>query len=144
METITQNTRIEFAPETYRGLSDSEKTKRIYANSIVLQDNTDYRKIVLEFTFENVNNIPDTIQIYCFNPKTKIEKEIFAFFSFPSHNLLSPYQKQKSNKLTVDIDSNFDGENFSIENDYLVDRIGFHIDNVKSNVLFSCKTFTKE
>ena len=44
--------------------------KIIYENAITLPEKMDHRKIALNITFDNVNNIPDNVQVCCFNGMT--------------------------------------------------------------------------
>ena len=144
---LTKNTEYTFKPELYRDLPDNEKEKLIYKNSILLQTPAVYRKITIQIIFNNIDNIPDTIQIYCFKTKTDVQKETLyhdvpgEFFSFSKHNLLYPSQKYKSKELLIDVISDFNDNNFIRKEPYLIDRIGFFVENANVEVEFGCEVF---
>jgi hypothetical protein len=129
--------KIEFQPEQYKDLSDKDKERKIYENAITLPEKLNYRKIALTITFDNTSNIPDTIQVYCFNGM------IVSSFQFPVHNVLSPYKIHKPNRLTIDIDKHFEDGEFLRNAGQFIDRIGFCIDNITDGVKFTCQTFMK-
>ena len=150
MKPITSILNFHFKPTDFSELSETERNILIYNGSVKLMDIINYRDLLIQITFLETNNIPDTIQVYCFKSKSPIEKEKTEsnkpadFFSFPKHNFLSPFQKQKSNQLLIDISSDFDGREFRIEEPYLIDRFGFIIDTVKLELSFNYQLFMRE
>ena len=135
MEKLTEPTKIEFKPEILMDLNDLAKSKEIYENSIILPNNTNYRKIVLNITFEDINNNNlDIFSVYCFNPKTNIENETLGYFSFSKY-------KPIPSQLNIDIEANI--TEIDLKEPFLIDRIGFHIGNSKMKTIFTCQVFEK-
>jgi len=56
-------------------LSEIERNKMIYNKSTILNNAINYRNLFIQISFLEANNLPDTIMVYCFKPKTLIEKE---------------------------------------------------------------------
>ena len=150
MKAITSILNFHFNPITFTNLSEVESNNLIYSSSVILKDIVNYCDLLIQITFLETTNIPDTIQVYCYKSKTPIEKEKIesnkpaGYFSFPKHNFLLPYQKQKSNQLLIDISSDFDGRNFRIEEPYFIDRFSFFIDSVKTELSFNYQLFMRE
>ena len=150
MKPITSFLNFHFNPTVFTGFSETERNDLIYKSSVKLMDVINFRDLIIQISFLETTNIPDTIQVYCFKSKIHLEKEKIesnkpsGYFSFPKHNFLLPYQKQKSNQLLIDISSDFDGSDFRIEEPYLIDRFGFFIDKVNVDLLFNYQFFMRE
>ena len=69
---------------------------------------------------------------------------LLIFSYFPKHIFLYPYQKQKSNQLLIDINTDFDGREFCMEEPYLIEKIGFFVDNVKTDISFNYQIHIKD
>jgi len=150
MKAITSTLNFHFNSVIFTDLSEIERNNLIYSSSVILKDVVNYRDLLIQITFLETTNIPDTIQVYCFKSKTPLEKEKIesnkpaGYFSFPKHNFLSPYQKQKSNQLLIDLRSDFDGRKFRIEEPYLIDRFVFFIDTDNVDLSFNYQLFMRE
>lgn len=75
MKPITSILNFHFKPTDFSELSETERNILIYNGSVKLMDIINYRDLLIQITFLETNNIPDTIQVYCFKSKSPIEKE---------------------------------------------------------------------
>ena len=102
MKQITKELEFHFNVDKYIGDSQNERDMAIYSEAIVLPNNVDYRNLLIQIKFGDSKNIPNKIKIYCFKPKTELEKSKLSknkpctFISFFKHNIQSVFQKQKS------------------------------------------------
>lgn len=138
MRKLIEKTSIEIKKNSNFELSDLEKTKLVYSESIILKNVINYNKVVLEIQFENVELIPEQIIVYCFEENSTVEKELFHSFKFTVNKDINPYQIKAPEKLIIDI-TELTKRKFTF-----IERIGFYIENLNEDLVFNCNIFEKD